>query len=66
MDTIPPPARLAKDFLSILDLDHSDLERLLAVTSDDVKRVASAYLDPANVTLVIVRAGTGPSTGGAQ
>jgi ornithine carbamoyltransferase len=29
MDTIPPPAARAKDFLSILDLDHLALERLL-------------------------------------
>ncbi|HEV8396223.1 MAG TPA: ornithine carbamoyltransferase [Vicinamibacterales bacterium] len=29
MDTIPPPAAKAKDFLSILDLDHRALERLL-------------------------------------
>ena len=30
MDTIPPPAK-AKDFLSILDLDHEALERLLGL-----------------------------------
>ena len=53
-------------FHGSIDEINTDLERLLAVTSDHVKRVASAYLDPANVTLVIVRAGTGPSTGGAQ
>src|SRR5690242_17908856 len=29
MDTIPPPAAKAKDFLSILDLDYRALERLL-------------------------------------
>jgi len=29
MDTLPPPAAQAKDFLSILDLDHRALERLL-------------------------------------
>jgi ornithine carbamoyltransferase len=34
VDTIPPPARLAKDFLSILDLDHSDLERLLGLAAE--------------------------------
>jgi predicted Zn-dependent peptidase len=55
-----------RTFHGSIDEINTDLERLLAVTSDDVKRVASAYLDPANVTLVIVRAGTGPSTGGAQ
>ena len=31
METAPPPVRLAKDFLSILDLAHADLERLLAL-----------------------------------
>jgi ornithine carbamoyltransferase len=29
MDTVPPPAARAKDFLSILDLDHTALVRLL-------------------------------------
>jgi ornithine carbamoyltransferase len=29
MDTVPPPAAKAKDFLSILDLDHAALARLL-------------------------------------
>ena len=34
MDTIPPPARLAKDFLSVLDLGYADLERLLALAAE--------------------------------
>jgi zinc protease len=38
---------------------NTDLDHLLAVTSDDVKRVASTYLAPANLTLLIVRAGPG-------
>ena len=38
---------------------NTDLQRILAVTADDVKRVASTYLDPANLLLVIVRAGPG-------
>ena len=38
---------------------NTDLDKLLAVTSDDVKRVASTYLAPANLTLLIVRAGPG-------
>ena len=46
-------------FHGSIDEINTDLERLLAVTGDDVKRVASAYLDPANLTLVIVRAGPG-------
>jgi len=31
MDTVPPPAAKAKDFLSILDLDHAALGRLLTL-----------------------------------
>ena len=31
METIPPPARLAKDFLSVLNLGPGDLERLLTL-----------------------------------
>jgi ornithine carbamoyltransferase len=34
VDTIPPPARLAKDFLSVLDLGYADLERLLALSAE--------------------------------
>jgi len=33
MDTVPPPAAFAKDFLSILDLGHVDFERLLAIAA---------------------------------
>jgi predicted Zn-dependent peptidase len=36
------------------------------VTSDDLKRVANKYLDPANLLLVIVRAGPTPASGGSQ
>jgi len=49
---------------SIADI-NTDLDRLLAVTAEDVKRVAATYLDPANVTLVIVRAGPAPEQTGA-
>jgi len=45
---------------------NTDLDRLLAVTIDDVKRVASTYLAPGNLTLLIVRAGAAPASGGAQ
>ena len=34
METVPPPARLAKDFLSILDFAAADLERLLALAAE--------------------------------
>ncbi len=36
---------------------NTDLDRLLAVTAEDIKRVATTYFAPANLTLVIVRAG---------
>jgi len=41
---------------------NTDLGRILAVTALDVKRVANTYLDPANLLLVIVRAGPGGQT----
>jgi predicted Zn-dependent peptidase len=53
-------------FHESIDEINTDLDKLLAVTSEDMKRVASTYLDPANLTLVIVRAGAGPSNGGGQ
>jgi ornithine carbamoyltransferase len=34
VDTIPPPARLAKDFLSVLNLGPADLERLLTLAAE--------------------------------
>jgi len=46
-------------FHATIDEINTDLDHLLAVTSDDVKRVASTYLAPANLTLLIVRAGPG-------
>ena len=53
-------------FHASIDEINTDLDQLLAVTSDDVKRVAGTYLDSAKLTLLIVRAGAGPSTGGGQ
>ena len=53
-------------FHETLDEINTDLARILAVTSDDVKRVANTYLDPANLLLVIVRAGPTPASGGSQ
>jgi zinc protease len=53
-------------FHNSIDEINTDLDRLLAVTSDDVKRVANIYLAPGNLTLLIVRAGAAPSSGGAQ
>jgi zinc protease len=49
-----------------IDEINTDLERLLGVTAEDLKRVAATYLNPAGLTLVVVRAGAGPSTGGGQ
>jgi predicted Zn-dependent peptidase len=53
-------------FHNSIDEINTDLDRLLAVTSDDVKRVANTYLAPGNLTLLIVRAGAAPSSGGSQ
>ncbi|HXM37371.1 MAG TPA: pitrilysin family protein [Gemmatimonadales bacterium] len=53
-------------FHNSIDEINTDLDRILAVTSEDVKRVANTYLAPANLTLVIVRAGPVPASGGPQ
>jgi zinc protease len=53
-------------FHNSIDEINTDLDRVVAVTSDDVKRVANQYLTPGNLTLVIVRAGAAPSSGGSQ
>jgi len=53
-------------FHSSIEEINTDLDRLLAVTSDDVKRVANTYLAPGNLTLVIVRPGAAPASGGGQ
>jgi len=45
---------------------NTDLDRLMAVTAEDVKRVANTYLAPGNLTLIVVRAGSGPQAGGGQ
>ena len=51
-------------FHSSIDEINTDLDKLLAVTSDDVKRVAATYLVPANLTLLVVRPGA--ASGGGQ
>ena len=57
-----------KTFHESIDEINTDLDKLLAVTTDDVKRVASTYLAPANLTLLIVRPGSAPAPtpGGAR
>ncbi len=45
---------------------NTDLDRYLAVTADDVRRVAAKYLDPANAFIVIVRPTAAATPGGAQ
>ena len=55
-----------RTFHNSIDEINTDLDRLLGVTSDDVKRVANAYLAPGNLTLVIVRAGPATTSGGGQ
>ena len=47
---------------------NSDLDRYLAVTADDIRRVAGKYLDPANAVAVIVQPGAGAAkaTGGGE
>ena len=55
-----------RTFHNSVDEINTDLDKLLAVTSDDVKRVAGRYLEPGNLTLLIVRAGAGPASGGGQ
>ena len=34
---------------------NTDLERFLAVTADDIRRVAGKYLDPVNALVIIVK-----------
>ena len=53
-------------FHDSIDEINTDLERVLAVTSEDLKRVAAKYLDANNLTVVIVRAGPATTSGGSQ
>jgi len=42
---------------------NTDLDQVLAVTADDIRRVAGKYLDPANALVVVIKPAAG---GGAQ
>jgi len=53
-------------FHNSIDEINTDLERVLAVTTDDLKRVANTYLDPKNLTVVVVRAGAAAGGEGSQ
>ncbi len=44
---------------------NTDLDHFMAVTNDDIRRVAAKYLDPANAVILIVKPAAA-STGGAQ
>ncbi|HEX4632414.1 MAG TPA: pitrilysin family protein [Gemmatimonadales bacterium] len=52
-------------FPSVSDM-NTDPQRYLAVTADDIKRVATKYLDPANATVVTVNPAGKQQSGGAQ
>ena len=46
---------------------NTDLDTFIAVTPDDIRRVARTYLDPANLVTVVVRpAPAGQGTGGGR
>jgi len=46
---------------SLADM-NSDLDRYMAVTNDDIRRVAAKYLDPANAVILVIK----PTAGGGQ
>jgi zinc protease len=52
-------------FPSVADM-NTEPQRYLAVTAEDIKRVATKYLDPANATVVTVNPAGKQQSGGAQ
>ena len=52
-------------FPSVSDM-NTDPQRYMAVTADDIKRVAQKYLDPANATVVTVNPAGKSQSGGDQ
>jgi predicted Zn-dependent peptidase len=53
-------------FHDALDEINTELDRVLAVTADDLQRVAATYFDPANAVVVVVRPRGEQGNGGAQ
>ena len=49
-------------FHASIDEINTDMNKFLAVTSDDLRRVAAKYFDPANAVTVVVK----PAAGGGQ
>ena len=49
-------------FHDSIDEINTDMNKFLAVTSDDLRRVATKYFDPANAVTVVVK----PAAGGGQ
>jgi zinc protease len=46
---------------SLADMNN-DLDHFMAVTNDDIRRVAAKYLDPANAVILVIK----PTAGGGQ
>jgi predicted Zn-dependent peptidase len=44
---------------------NTDLDRFMAVTNDDIRRVAAKYLDPANAVILVIKPAPA-NPGGAQ
>jgi predicted Zn-dependent peptidase len=42
---------------------NSDLQSVLAVTADDVRRAAAKFLDQANAVVITIKPGAAPSGG---
>jgi predicted Zn-dependent peptidase len=43
---------------------NADLDAVLAVTADDMKRAAATYLAPANAVVIVVKPAAAPAGGG--
>jgi zinc protease len=45
---------------------NTDLDQFLAVTNDDIRRVATKYLDPANAVILVIKPAAAAQSGGGQ